>query len=112
MNFKQILTLLLVLAGVLSLTGCTQEQTESTYTVYVVDEDGNPVTGGMVQFCLDTCTPVALDEAGRAVLTADAADYEVKMLAMPQGYTYATGEEVFRFAPGSFELNIVLKRGE
>lgn len=85
------------------------ENAGTTYTVYVVDEDGNPVSGGIVQFCLESCTPVVIDENGVATFTAEEADYAVKMLSMPAGYTYATEEEAFYFAAGSCELTIVLK---
>lgn len=87
----------------------TVDTNKVTYTVYVVDEDNNPVTGGMVQFCLESCSPVVIDESGVATFTAEPADYEVKMLSMPAGYTYSTEQEVFNFAEGESELTIVLK---
>lgn len=90
----------------------TQEQTQPTgtgYTVYVVDEDGNPVGGGIIQFCLESCTPVVVDENGVALFNGEEANYDVKFLSMPAGYTYSTEEEVFHFAEGSYELTIVLK---
>ena len=80
-----------------------------TYTVYVVDEENNPVTGGMIQFCLDSCSPVIIDENGVATFTGAPADYEVKFLSMPAGYTYSTEEEVFHFEQGETELTLVLK---
>ena len=81
-----------------------------TYTVHVVDEAGNPITSGMIQFCLDSCSPVVIDGNGTAVFTTNTpADYEVKFLSMPEGYTYSTEEEVFHFAEGELEMTIVLK---
>ena len=139
-SVKKILALLLMLCMVLSFAACTQgdnavetnetesseettasvpedttEQTEDpnkiVYTVYIVDEEGNPVTGGMIQFCLDSCSPVIIDENGVAVFSpSEEADYDVKFLSMPEGYTYSTEEEVFHFAEGQMELTIVLKK--
>lgn len=141
-SLKKILALLLALGLMLSFAACgaddtaddttEAESTETTtasipedtteetpdanlvvYTVHIVDEEGNPVTGGMVQFCLDSCSPVIIDENGTAVFkTAEEADYEVKFLTMPEGYTYATEEEVFHFAEGEMVLTIVLKAAQ
>ncbi|MGM9601199.1 MAG: hypothetical protein ACI3W5_06415 [Faecousia sp.] len=87
----------------------TTDPNRVAYTVYVVDEQGNPIPGGMLQFCLDSCSPVVIDENGVANFTGEAVNYDVKFLNMPEGYTYSTEEEVFHFAQGETELTIVLK---
>lgn len=88
------------------------EAAEPSHTVKVVDEGGNPIAGVFVQICLPngTCTPMQTGEDGIAYYynMADA-DYEVKVLKMPEGYGYTTEEEVFFFPDGSNEAIITLQ---
>lgn len=79
------------------------------YTVTVVDEEGNPVSGVIVQWCLETCFPGVTDASGVATYTAVEADYHVQINSMPQGYTYSTDEQEFSYESGSTEMTIVLK---
>ena len=39
---------------------------EAAFKVTVVDQDGNPVAGAMVQICLDSCLPAMTDANGVA----------------------------------------------
>lgn len=99
----------------------TQEQTEETtqetvddgkltYKVIVVDENGAPIAGAMVQICEGTaCNPGVTNADGVAEIRTAEGNYEAKMLAMPAGYAYATEQEVFPFAEGAQEVTIVLK---
>ena len=93
----------------------TTESTEptddgkETYTVKVVDENGNPVTGGMIQFCLDTCMPCMLDAQGVASMKLVPANYKVSFTMLPAGYALAGEATEFYFDEGSFEMTIVLK---
>ncbi len=80
-----------------------------TYTVRVVDENGNGITGGMIQFCLDSCMPCILDENGVASMALPEADYKVSFTMMPAGYALTGEETEFYFAGGSYELTIILK---
>lgn len=80
-----------------------------TYTVYVVDENGKGVTGGMIQFCLDSCMPCVLDANGVASMKLEEADYKVSFTMMPTGYTLAGDETEFHFEDGSYEMTITLK---
>lgn len=80
-----------------------------TYTVSVVDENGNPISGAMVQLCLDTCLPGMTDASGAAVFNVDEADYKVSFLTLPAGYTYSTEEQEFYFEEGSTEITLTLK---
>ena len=82
---------------------------KETYTVKVVDENGNPVTGGMIQFCLDSCIPCMLDAQGIATMNLVPANYKVSFTMMPSGYALAGEATEFYFAEGSFEMTIVLK---
>ncbi|MBR4109318.1 MAG: hypothetical protein IKK41_03240 [Oscillospiraceae bacterium] len=91
----------------------TTEATEAatpSHTVKVVDEGGNPIAGVFVQICLDTCTPAQTDANGIAsYYDMPDADYEIKLMAMPQGYGYTTEEERFFFPDGSTEAIITLQ---
>ena len=133
MNTKHFIAMLLALCLVFGLCACggntdnteapttgstaaTTQPVETTvaaqpsHTVKIVDEGGNPIAGAFVQMCLETCTPAQTDDNGVAYFYDMAeADYEVKLMAMPQGYGYVTEEQVFHFADGSNELTITLK---
>lgn len=95
----------------------TEETTQETvddgklvYKVIVVDQEGNPIAGAMVQICEGTaCNPGVTNAEGVAEIRAAEGDYEAKMLAMPAGYTCATEEEVFPYGSGELEVTIVLK---
>ena len=77
-----------------------------TYTVTVVDGDGNPLAGAAVQFCVgDLCKlPQFTDENGVAIFEDfDPADYTVKVTL--SGYA---GEADYHFAAGETELSVTL----
>lgn len=78
------------------------------YTVTVVDEEGNPVVGAMVQLCKDSCVPGVTDESGVATFTLAEDDYKASMLSMPEGYAYAGETTEFYFEGGS-AVTITLK---
>ena len=106
-------------------TAATEETTEATteaqaqetvddgklsYRVLVVDEEGNPIAGAMVQICEGTaCNPGVTNAEGIAEIRAAEGNYEAKMLSIPAGYTYATEQEVFAYESGALEVTIVLK---
>lgn len=130
MNIKRFVAFALILCLALSLCACsdgaanggettgstaasTQDTTEQlddgkvTYTVAVIDEDGNPVVGAAVQICKDSCLPGMTNEEGIAKFNVLEDDYKVSFMAMPEGYE-AEAEE-FYFEDGAYELTIVLK---
>ena len=141
MNMKNIAALVLALCLMLTLCACGSkaeetkpveteapavvateapvvEETEaaipegmSVYTVTVVDEEGNPIVGAMVQLCKDSCVPAITDANGVATFTLPADDYKASMLAMPAGYAYAGEADTFYFE-GAYELTITLKAAE
>ena len=80
-----------------------------TYTVKVVDEAGNPVTGGMIQFCLNSCMPCPLDANGVATMKLAEADYKVSFTIIPAGYALAGDKTEFHFENGSYEMTLILK---
>lgn len=85
------------------------EDGKVTYTVKVMDENGNPVTGGMIQFCLDACMPCPLDANGVASMKLTQADYKVSFTMIPTGYILAGDKTEFYFDSGSYEMTITLK---
>ena len=89
------------------------EETEPEGTVYkvtVVDEEGNPVSGVMVQICFETCLPAMTNENGVAEYRVDEADYKVSFLMVPEGY--AADQNEYHFDEGAYELTLTLKAAE
>lgn len=132
MNIKAFLALCMALCVVLCLCACgntannpgttgateepTVETTEATepddgkviYTVKVVDEGGNPVSGAMVQICKEICLPGLTNAEGVAEFNVvEDSEYKVSFVNVPAGFEGA--EEAYYFEAGSFELTITLK---
>ena len=83
---------------------------ECVWTVIFEDEEGNPVPGGIVNFCTDsTCLPVPADENGRAVFTGAPQSYHLQVLRAPQGYAAEPGWEAWTEENGG-EVRIPLSR--
>lgn len=80
-----------------------------TYTIHVQDEDGNPLSGVMVQICKDACLPGMTDAEGNAVFNVVEDSYKASFLTLPAGYDYATEETEFYFEAGSTEITLTLK---
>lgn len=123
---KNLIGFALMLCMVLSLCACGAAETEVTtepaaaaiqetedalteYTVTVVDEEGNPVAGVMVQLCMDACYPGVTDEHGAAKYSVAEADYKASLLSLPEGYEYADETREFYFEAGSTAVTITLK---
>lgn len=82
-----------------------------TYTITVVDEDGNPIPGAMVQICKDTCLPCgATNEDGVVTVTTVEDDYKVSFMTPVAGYV--TDGLEFYFDEGSVEMLIILSAAE
>ena len=113
---KKIVMLLLVLAMALSLQACGSEKNSDTegaagdadYTVTVLDEEGRPVSGAMVQLCSQICAPGVTDEKGVAGFQLPRDDYKVSFLVLPEGYVNDVQE--FYFEEGSSALTITLTK--
>ena len=101
---KKIISIILAAAMLLSMSLCLlscgdkdkggdgdQPQTEKkvTYTVTVVDEDGNPVSGVMVEFALKggESFPVPTKSEGKASTTTTK-ELSAKIIAVPDEYEY------------------------
>jgi hypothetical protein len=98
------------------LCGCAGKQPEAAaqqvYTVRVVDAEGSPISGVMVQLCLDACYPGVTGADGKIDFPVEEAAYKVSLLTMPDGYTYSDEIQEFRFPDGSKSLTIVLRGSE
>lgn len=82
------------------------EDDKVTYTVTVVDENNTPISGAMVQMCLDACIPSLTNDEGVATFNLEEANYKVSFVTAPAGYAV---EEAYYFADGSYEMTITLK---
>lgn len=71
------------------------KNTESTYTLKCIDQDGNPVAGAMMQVCdASTCQVYTTDANGVYEFTAAPYAWEVHVLMAPEGYTTDSTETV------------------
>lgn len=67
---------------------------KAAFIVKVVDQDGNPVAGVVVQVCKDECVPATTDETGIATFESEITEgYKLSVVTCPEGYEY-TGEEI------------------
>ena len=94
-----------------TLTAAEVVDTSVTYTVTVVDQNGDPVSNVILQFCdEENCKlPAATDENGIVTATYEASEYHITLTELPEGYT--SEESVFYFEE-STELTIVLTAAE
>ncbi len=61
---------------------------KGSYILHVIDQNGDPVPGVMVNFCTDqNCTMAAGDEKGVITFDGEKADYHVQVLKVPEGYS-------------------------
>ena len=81
------------------------------FSVTVVDQDGNPVSGVYVQICKESCVFAMSDENGVAVFEAEITDgYKLSVLSLPEGYTYE-GEAEIHLEYGATEYTLTLTKG-
>ena len=133
---KRLITLLLALAMLACLAACgedgttppatdpsSQPGTSSTatepsssvnetvynYKIRVVDQDGNPIAGAYVIFCLEQCNFYMTGEDGWALIDAEIADgYQAHIMSLPEGYEgYTFSEEYVNFESGQTEMTLV-----
>ena len=85
--------------------------TEPTYNykVRVVDQDGNPIAGAYVIFCLEQCNFYMTNEEGWALIDAAITDgYQAHIMSLPEGYEgYTFSEEYVSFESGQTEMTLV-----
>ena len=78
----------------------TEDTSEDTgkveYKVILVDQDGNPVGGAMVQICKEACVPSKTGEDGVAVFSLEETDgYKASIMSLPKGYVYEGAKEIY-----------------
>lgn len=87
----------------------TVDNTVYNYRIRVVDQDGNPIEGAYVQFCLEVCNFYMTNAEGWALIDADIAEgYKAHIISLPagfEGYTFSS-EDIYLEA-GQTELTLV-----
>lgn len=132
---KRLITLLLVLTMALCLAACgedpttpvttttqpaptttvaptpttTVDNTTYNYKIRVVDQDGNPIAGAFVIFCLEQCNFYQTNEEGWALIDAPITDgYQAHIMSLPSGFEgYTFSEEYTNFESGQTEMTLV-----
>ena len=101
-----LLTLALMVSSMLVLASCVDngdgEPTESTYTVVVKDQNGDPVSGVMVKMNGKFKSTGA---DGKITFTAESVDYKVSVFEVPAGYDKPEGEFSFVDKVATITLN-------
>ena len=90
----------------------TEVDGKVTYTIIVVDGEGNPVEGVDVQMCdVDgVCLlPVRTNASGVATFEKDQAVYYVTIAAVPEGYV-ADSTTKHNFAEGAVEMTVTIEK--
>ncbi|MBR3098286.1 MAG: hypothetical protein IKH18_01770 [Clostridia bacterium] len=68
--------------------------TAAGYTVRVIDQNGDPVPGAMVNVCSDTvCDPRMTDEEGCLFYESEPFNYHLQLLKAPEGYSFDRTQE-------------------
>ncbi len=89
---------------------------QPNYFITVVDTEGKPVTGALLQLCKlgddGACTPAGnvTDAEGKVNFTMAVDNYKVSFIILPAGYSYVDGVNEFYFADGANELTIVVAK--
>ena len=74
----------------------TGEPSLEAYLLHVMDQNGNPVSGMMVNFCTDTaCVTCTSDENGTVTFDGAPDVYHVQMLKAPEGYSFDADFEMY-----------------
>ncbi|MCF0136177.1 MAG: TlpA family protein disulfide reductase [Lachnospiraceae bacterium] len=77
------------------------------YEIFMIDQDGQPVDGAMVNICTDdACSPVVL-EGGYFSWDSDPCTYVIHVLAVPEGYSF---DETAEYTMTGGALTIIIHR--
>ena len=92
----------------------SQPEEEYTYRIRVVDENGDPIEGAFVIFCLDQCSFYETNADGWALINAEVTDgYMAHIISLPEGYeNYTFIEDYIYFAPGQTEMVLSARPAE
>lgn len=83
---------------------------KSSYVITVVDQNGEPVPGAVINFCTeDSCVPVISDESGKALFNGEPYAYHIQVLSVPEGYDYTGSDDLFVKAGGD-EMTVTLTK--
>lgn len=87
----------------------TVDTTVYNYKIRVVDQDGNPIAGAFVIFCLEQCNFYQTNDEGWALIDAEITDgYQAHIMSLPEGYEgYTFSEEYTNFESGQTEMILV-----
>ena len=108
-SYEETIMNLLSTKNIKTKEGSNQED-KPTYTVRVVDQNGDPVPEAAVGFCLDTgCVPVETDENGIAVYSGAPARYHIKVVDAPDEYDYPDDTD-FYLGPESGEFTLIITK--
>ncbi len=139
---NKLIVAILLLTVILGLCACSQAPAENTttgpvettkpnesssaptedstpapnYFITVVDTEGQPVTGALLQMCKlgddGACTPAATttDAEGKVSFALAVDSYKVSFIILPPTYTYVDEEQNFYFDDGASELTIIVKK--
>lgn len=99
----------------ITVTKKAEENTGVSYTIRVVDQNGDAVVGATVQMCSDSgCFPFnPTDANGESVSIKDADNFKAQIVSLPDGYTDITNGEYQQFsgdAEGGFTVTIVVTK--
>ena len=73
-----------------------QAPEQKTYVIHVLDQDGNPVPGAVVNFCTDAaCTMAQGGEDGVITFDGTPENYHVQILKVPEGYSFDQAFELY-----------------
>ena len=73
----------------------------NSYTVLVVDQNGQTVPGCVIGFCTEeSCVPIITDESGKALFRGEPYAYHLQLLSVPEGYDYTGSDDLFARAEG------------
>lgn len=85
------------------------DNTVYNYRIRVVDQDGNPIEGAYVIFCLEQCNFYVTNAEGWALIDSPIADgYKAHIMTLPDGYEgYTFQEDYVDFTSGQTEMTLV-----
>lgn len=88
------------------------KQEQASFKVKVVDQNGDPVQGVMVQVCKEFCLPAFSDADGIATISIEIEEgHKLQFSSAPEGYTYE-GETDIYLEAGQTEYTMELKKAE
>ena len=69
---------------------------DQTYTVFFVDQNGDPIPEVAMAFCTaDRCSNAISDEEGKCVYIGPACEYHVTIVEVPDGYSEDYNDDVY-----------------